>query len=443
MAAAEAFTDVSLKVDPEVKLEPPGKAVPATDPQVTAESAVKSEPGVEATAAADTAVKAGPGSKAEPTVKSAPALDEPVKKKLPPKRKVAMHLAYLGKGYHGMQRNPGFPTIEAELETALVKAGAISDKNAGSFMKIHWMRAARTDKGVSAACQVVSAKLMVEPTDTFADRVNQHLPKQIRVFGVQRTTDGFDARKYCDKRKYEYILPAWVFDPQACSTARTLPDRGALQAVAAAVLVGRSSSNGPASNGVAAAAAADASSADASGSESAGGGVLDGAAKSGGETTDETAASSRLGDEKLKRLREDIAASQARFTFGDEELQRLDRILGQYVGTHNFHNFTVRVLSSDPAAQRYIMSFNAEVKLIRNEPWVKCVVVGQSFMLHQIRKLIGTAVAIMRGVASEECLKLALDPDRDLNTPMAPALGLFLVGARTAAALSEASYLAL
>eukprot|EP00878_Enallax_costatus_P040999 GHUV01047430.1.p1 GENE.GHUV01047430.1~~GHUV01047430.1.p1 ORF type:complete len:176 (+),score=54.05 GHUV01047430.1:683-1210(+) len=126
---------------------------------------------------------------------------------------------------------------------------------------------------------------------------------QIRVFGVQRTTDGFDARKYCDKRKYEYILPAWVFDPQACSTARTLPDRGALQAVAAAVLVGRSSSNGPASNGVAAAAAADASSADASGSESAGGGVLDGAAKSGGETTDETAASSRLGDEKLKRLR--------------------------------------------------------------------------------------------------------------------------------------------
>jgi tRNA pseudouridine38-40 synthase len=35
-----------------------------------------------------------------------------------------------------MQRNPGCPTIEAELESALVKAGAISDQNAGSFMKV-------------------------------------------------------------------------------------------------------------------------------------------------------------------------------------------------------------------------------------------------------------------------------------------------------------------
>jgi tRNA U38,U39,U40 pseudouridine synthase TruA len=35
-----------------------------------------------------------------------------------------------------MQRNPGCPTIEAELEAALVKAGAISEQNAGSFMKV-------------------------------------------------------------------------------------------------------------------------------------------------------------------------------------------------------------------------------------------------------------------------------------------------------------------
>lgn len=36
-------------------------------------------------------------------------------------------------------------------------------------------------------------------------------------------------------------------------------------------------------------------------------------------------------------------------------------------------------------------------------------------------------LAIMRHVAPEECLQVALDPDRDLNTPMAPELGLFLV----------------
>jgi tRNA pseudouridine(38-40) synthase len=41
------------------------------------------------------------------------------------------------------------------------------------------MRAARTDKGVSAACQVVSAKLVVEPAETFVERVNALLPQQV------------------------------------------------------------------------------------------------------------------------------------------------------------------------------------------------------------------------------------------------------------------------
>lgn len=35
---------------------------------------------------------------------------------------------------------------------------------------------------------------------------------QIRVFGYSRATNGFDSRKHCDKRRYEYILPEWAFD---------------------------------------------------------------------------------------------------------------------------------------------------------------------------------------------------------------------------------------
>jgi len=34
--------------------------------------------------------------------------------------------------------------------------------------------------------------------------------------GYTKTTAGFDARKHCDKRRYEYVLPAWAFDPDAC-----------------------------------------------------------------------------------------------------------------------------------------------------------------------------------------------------------------------------------
>ena len=77
-------------------------------------------------------------------------------KKSNKKRKVAVVFGYVGKGYNGMQRNPGVVTIEDEMEAAIHKAGGISDDNKGFFTKVHWMRAARTDKGVSAIGQVIS-----------------------------------------------------------------------------------------------------------------------------------------------------------------------------------------------------------------------------------------------------------------------------------------------
>ena len=57
---------------------------------------------------------------------------------------------------------------------------------------------------------------------------------------------------------------------------------------------------------------------------------------------------------------------------------------------------------------------------------MRIVIIGQSFMLHQIRKMVGMAVAIMRGDAPEGCIKTALQPRRTVPTPMAPEVGLFL-----------------
>ena len=33
------------------------------------------------------------------------------------------------------------------------------------------------------------------------------------MLGFTRVTNSFDARKHCDRRRYEYILPAFMFDP--------------------------------------------------------------------------------------------------------------------------------------------------------------------------------------------------------------------------------------
>lgn len=58
--------------------------------------------------------------------------------------------------------------------------------------------------------------------------------------------------------------------------------------------------------------------------------------------------------------------------------------------------------------------------------WVRLVVFGQSFILHQIRKMVGTALAVFRGAAPPDAIASALRREGDVATPMAPELGLFL-----------------
>ena len=43
-----------------------------------------------------------------------------------------------------------------------------------------------------------------------AEQINAHLPPEVRVFGAYSTPKGFEARKECINRTYEYLLPARV-----------------------------------------------------------------------------------------------------------------------------------------------------------------------------------------------------------------------------------------
>lgn len=80
--------------------------------------------------------------------------DERVKK-----RKYCMLLGFAGASFFGMQRNPGVNTIEEELLKALLKNKLINDEGFNQPQMIHFQRAARTDKGVSATRQCCSLKL--------------------------------------------------------------------------------------------------------------------------------------------------------------------------------------------------------------------------------------------------------------------------------------------
>ncbi|KAK2156955.1 hypothetical protein NP493_1913g00027 [Ridgeia piscesae] len=251
------------------------------------------------------------------------------------KKKVAMLLLYNGAGYQGLQKNPNAKTIESDLLDAMVDAGVIPKEGAEDpGTKISFQRAARTDKGVSAAGQVVSMKIFID-VDSPVEKINKHLPDQIRVIGIKRVTQGFNSKNHCVARTYLYVIPTLAFCPVE------------------------------------------------------------------------------------KVVRED-------FRITDDIIAKVRSVLEQYKGTHNFHNFTSGKKPEEASAKRYIMEFSMGEPYVRDGlEFAVMTVKGQSFMIHQIRKMIGIAIAIVRGLASEDAISRAWGHDK-FDVPIAPSLGLLL-----------------
>ncbi|XP_006874127.1 PREDICTED: tRNA pseudouridine synthase A, mitochondrial [Chrysochloris asiatica] len=262
--------------------------------------------------------------------------DEGQSRKLP-KRKVVLLMAYSGKGYHGMQRNVGasqFRTIEDDLVCALVRSGCIPESHGEDMKKMSFQRCARTDKGVSAAGQVVSLKVWL--IDDILEKINSHLPSHIRILGLKRVTGGFNSKNRCDARTYCYMLPTFAF------------------------------------------------------------------------------------------AHKDQDVQDESFRLSAETLRHVNELLACFQGTHNFHNFTSQKGPQEPSARRYILEMHCGEPFVRDGlEFAVITVKGQSFMMHQIRKMVGLVVAIVRGHAPESLLAHSWGPTK-VDVPKAPGLGLVL-----------------
>lgn len=276
-----------------------------------------------------------------PTAQASPSWDEdgfvPTVRKLP-KIKVALLIGFCGLGYQGMQINPGANTIEKHLQKALYRAGSIDPRNMERIQKIAWMRCARTDKGVHAIGQIVSVKLKFND-EVMAD-ANSHLPEDIRIFGFVRVTGGFNSKRDCSSRTYQYILRTEILRPSPKH-----PDWD----------------------------------------------------------------------------------KHEEWTYGPAEQERFRDMIKRYEGTHSFHNFTKGGSASMASCQRFIMSMDlSEPFTTDGMEFVRITLQGQSFILHQIRKMVGTAAVIFRDGASPELLDKFMGPI-EMALPMAPGLGLLLL----------------
>jgi tRNA pseudouridine(38-40) synthase len=288
------------------------------------------------------------------------------------KRKVAFLLGYVGTQYAGFQTNEGQRTVQAEFELALLRTGLLDARNFGFPGKYGWSTSGRTDRGVHAAAQVCSAKIELLPGQTVEhvrDLLNACLSEHgtdITVLDVKRTTRSFCAKTQRERVRYQYLIPSFVLTDVA--TIRKLFDKA-----------------GCPDNG--------------------------------------RPASDPLSAEEIAKIQPHLKD----YRVTPDKLRALRTALKLYEGTHSFHNFTRRLSSDAPQAVRYIVSYTVEEPVLYNGiEWIPTAVLGQSFLLNQIRKMICMAVDVARGAAPMATIEKALQKDQDIRINNAPAQGLFL-----------------
>lgn len=116
----------------------------------------------------------------------------------PAARNWRLTLAYDGTDFRGWQVQPGQPTIQGELQSALHRITGEDPLPQGS---------GRTDSGVHALAQVASFQLQAPiPPENLHRALNRTLPPSIRVLEARHAPAWFHARHSAIAKTYEYRI---------------------------------------------------------------------------------------------------------------------------------------------------------------------------------------------------------------------------------------------
>lgn len=329
--------------------------------------------------------------------------------------------------------------------------GAIADANAGDINKIGWSRSSRTDKGVHSTGTVVSFKCRLHPewlTDDgqlrqscasdLVGSINDALPADVRVLCVQRTPKSFQPRRACRVRTYAYLVPGWVLCPQPDATAPpqhdAQPDEATLARFRDALraLEGSHPYHNFTSRSVyhrrretpaadrrtmieqrSAQRAASATARERTGLDAAEAAELSAA-------WDEVDAEASAPDDGNKeRVPKPWELAAAGFSSGElagwyetrfieDGVEGADRLTPEH--WRRVLDFGVEEVGTDDDGQMY----------------VRVHVRGESFLLNQIRRMVGLAISVARGDAPMAYLEACLAAPARLYTPTSPSHTLML-----------------
>ena len=113
--------------------------------------------------------------------------------------RIALKIAYNGNKFHGFVRQPNLKTVEGDLLNSLIKHGIIEDTKE-SYYRV----ASRTDKEVSALCNVVAFNTDVSKKRILEELSDEHL--DIIAYGISEVKPDFNPR-HAKYRQYRYYLP--------------------------------------------------------------------------------------------------------------------------------------------------------------------------------------------------------------------------------------------
>ncbi|CAM9775810.1 unnamed protein product [Ectocarpus sp. 4 AP-2014] len=109
-----------------------------------------------------------------------------------------------------------------------------------------------------------------------------------------------------------------------------------------------------------------------------------------------------------------------------DRLEDLRETLKGFLGTKNYHNYTNHKKATDASCKRLITSFTASDPFEHEGmEWIRLTVGGQSFIMHQIRKMVASTVDRVRGQSNPEDFTKSFLPEK-MNLGIAPSDGLYL-----------------
>lgn len=123
----------------------------------------------------------------------------------------------------------------------------------------------------------------------------------------------------------------------------------------------------------------------------------------------------------ISSLRKDLQEPSAQEL--DQILGRLNQLGAQFVGTRSYHNFSKGFKANEPTCKRVV--FSCVVSKL-NPKFILFRIEGQSFIYHQIRKMIGSMIQLLHCGFSDDFLKMLFTSEAYGMTWLAPADGLYL-----------------